>query len=671
MSAFLFYGPRYKPTNSNGIALPSSKLTFYYSGTTTFAPIYTDSSFVTQLSNPLTADSSGKFAAVYMDSDISYRVILKDKDGITLEDTDPYVAPAGGSGGGGSGGSGIPGANAISLLVTAPAISVPADSSGVVSDFGAAQGYISVFNGSNDVTASSVLAIASSVNVTGTVNTANNTPVAGKNMGFYQITAMSANSGSLTIQATYAGVIYTATVIIAKSIAGSTGAPGSGTSAISIYLSPPSVVLPAFADGTVPDYTIAVGNVHVISGTVDVTSSCTLSATPDANTTGTVNTSTNTPVNGQPKGYYQVTNTNANVGTMTISAVYSGTTLTATFFVTKIPAGYEIVASLPITNLFDGRIVFLSTDLKLYKYVTGTGWVAVVNANDMTGQLSSGQIAAIDAAKITGTLTTTQIGAGTIQTGNLAAAAVQTANLAAGAVTTGTLAAGAVTATKIAAGSITSNELAAGSVTTNQLQAGAVTAATIAANTITSAQLSTGTLITNSAQLGTATISSANIQDLTIGTTKIADFAISSLAFYEFVSPVFGGGVSTASNFGSETWAYVRDDVFGSGLDAQITLTNTLTTSAIVFTISFQGQNPGGNQCIGIRRDDGTFLVGRNYNIVVPGPPTNLPLSYTIVDPSPITGSHTYNLVYMNAGVGGTTSNSYYRLFFSGQVFRK
>jgi len=55
-------------------------------------------------------------------------------------------------------------------------------------------------------------------------------------------------------------------------------------------------------------------------------------------------------------------------------------------------AGVEIVAALPGTGNFEGRIVYLTTDDKLYRY-TGSAWTAAVATSDLTGQIVNGQIA--------------------------------------------------------------------------------------------------------------------------------------------------------------------------------------------------------------------------------------------------------------------------------------
>ena len=60
------------------------------------------------------------------------------------------------------------------------------------------------------------------------------------------------------------------------------------------------------------------------------------------------------------------------------------------------------VSSLP-TNAQEGDVVFLSTDGKLYRYHNGA-WTSSVAAGDITGSITSAQIASIVASKITGTL---------------------------------------------------------------------------------------------------------------------------------------------------------------------------------------------------------------------------------------------------------------------------
>lgn len=255
---------------------------------------------------------------------------------------------------------------------------------------------------------------------------------------------------------------WSAPVIMAQD--GATGAAGTngtngaaGTPALSIVVTKKAVTLASYANGDVTDFSPAVGQLTVYSGSTDVTASATLSAT-ESGCTGTINTATNTPVAAQPKGYYRVTAMSADTATLTLTAVYSGQTLTEIVSLAKAKGGYEIVATLPTTNLFEGWVVYLSTDDKLYRY-TGSAWISAVAAVD-----------------ITGTITTTQI------TDD--------------AVTTAKIAANAVTASEIAANAVTATAIATDAVTANKIQAGAVTAAKISVTQLDAISATIGTLRT-------------------------------------------------------------------------------------------------------------------------------------------------------------------------------
>lgn len=54
----------------------SSKLFLWQPGTTTKQPAYTDETLAVQISNPLTANSAGLFAAIYLDPNLGYKVAL-------------------------------------------------------------------------------------------------------------------------------------------------------------------------------------------------------------------------------------------------------------------------------------------------------------------------------------------------------------------------------------------------------------------------------------------------------------------------------------------------------------------------------------------------------------------------------------------------------------------
>lgn len=79
--------------DANGEPISGATMTFYTTGTTTLASIYTTSALNVAHSNPLTADGSGRFAAVYLNPQTTYRIILKDASGVTIKDVDPVNLP--------------------------------------------------------------------------------------------------------------------------------------------------------------------------------------------------------------------------------------------------------------------------------------------------------------------------------------------------------------------------------------------------------------------------------------------------------------------------------------------------------------------------------------------------------------------------------------------------
>ena len=388
----------------------------------------------------------------------------------------------------------------VVLVADAPAILVPASSSGIASSFATANGQCALLQGNANIATQATWSITTN-GCTATVNTALNTPVAGQPVGYYAITAMAGISATATISATFQGSTYQTTVYIEaveqgatgpQGPTGSTGPSGAGTTAVSMYLTNPSQAVFAYANGSVASFAGVSGQAIVLQGTTNVSESCAFAATA-AGLTGTVNYADNTPIAGQPIGYYQVTAMSGTTGTLTITAQYEGLTLTQVFTVTQAQAGYQIVASLPTTNLFVGRVVFNTTDNQLYRY-TGSAWTAEIPAANLIGTLTASQISSISAAQLTGSITTTQIGNAQITTPLLAAAAVESANIAAGTIVAGNIAAGTITGSNIAAGTITAANILSNTLTSNTIQAGAITAALISVSSLSSISANIGTV---------------------------------------------------------------------------------------------------------------------------------------------------------------------------------
>ncbi|MDP2704989.1 MAG: hypothetical protein Q8O71_01160, partial [bacterium] len=90
-----------------------------------------------------------------------------------------------------------------------------------------------------------------------------------------------------------------------------------------------------------------------------------------------------------------------------VAAQIADATLTTAEFAASIKP-VEVLAALPGAPHVAGRMVFLTTDSKVYRN-TGTGWTAAVPAVDVTGQMTDAQIADLAATKISGQLTAAQI----------------------------------------------------------------------------------------------------------------------------------------------------------------------------------------------------------------------------------------------------------------------
>ncbi|HEY0011551.1 MAG TPA: carbohydrate-binding protein [Allosphingosinicella sp.] len=122
------------------------------------------------------------------------------------------------------------GPNATQGILTNEAHTVAADSSGTVSSFAGAGGTFRVYNGTTEVTTggSVTYSVPSSTGVTVSINS----------NGVYSVTAMSADSGTATLRAVYAGTTIDLVYSIAKARAGAAGTSGtSGASAKMVAVS--------------------------------------------------------------------------------------------------------------------------------------------------------------------------------------------------------------------------------------------------------------------------------------------------------------------------------------------------------------------------------------------------------------------------------------------------
>jgi hypothetical protein len=89
MTGTLLTMPVLRAIDQNGDPMAGAQLQFYLTGTTTPAPVYSDSTLATPLANPVVADSGGLFAPIYMDPTVTYRCQLLSGAGVLIRDIDP------------------------------------------------------------------------------------------------------------------------------------------------------------------------------------------------------------------------------------------------------------------------------------------------------------------------------------------------------------------------------------------------------------------------------------------------------------------------------------------------------------------------------------------------------------------------------------------------------
>ena len=180
-----------------------------------------------------------------------------------------------------------------------------------------------------------------------------------------------------------------------------------------------------------------------------------------------------------------------------------------------------IVSAKPVGAQWDqypaDAVFLLTTDRKLYRRIAGNDWTAVVDTEDIEGQLQTHQLApgsvtttvladgsAVTAKIPAGAITEPQIAASAVTANAIAANAVYAEAIQANAVTTLKIAANAVVAGKIAALAVVAGNIAADAVTAGTLAVGAVQAGDIAANAVTADTIAAGVI--DSTKLNTTEI---------------------------------------------------------------------------------------------------------------------------------------------------------------------
>lgn len=96
-----------------------------------------------------------------------------------------------------------------------------------------------------------------------------------------------------------------------------------GSNVLTVILTNETHTIPTDSDGNAGDFSGANGLAVVFWGATNVTAAANFAELSETNVTGDVNTATNTPVGGQPRGYYRVTALSALTGTYKIRVTYN------------------------------------------------------------------------------------------------------------------------------------------------------------------------------------------------------------------------------------------------------------------------------------------------------------------------------------------------------------
>lgn len=169
-----------------------------------------------------------------------------------------------------------------------------------------------------------------------------------------------------------------------------------GTDGISMILSNEAVALPCDIEGNPLDYSPATGTAYVYKGASDVSASATWTVSWSG-MTGTWTASSRT---------YKVTGMTADVGKLTIKAVYSGITLTKVFTVTKalknikvnklsaISANLGEVETGKLTNKYNGKkaLVIEENAIEFYNFVKNGGFCGRIRGNNFSPDVGQNTI---------------------------------------------------------------------------------------------------------------------------------------------------------------------------------------------------------------------------------------------------------------------------------------
>lgn len=319
------------------------------------------------------------------------------------------------------------GSNVLNIAMTNDAHNVPTDSSGGSGDFSGAHGQITVFYGTQNVTAAATLSEVSETNCTGEVNTATNTPIGSQPKGYYRVTAMSADSANYRVRAIYdpgsGNVTVERDFTLAKARAGTAGAPGTdgsdgsdgadGASAITVSAQPTIILVPSSPTGTPLD-TVPGFQLTVYRGGTDITataSGTSYSISGSSNVSSPAHAGNGAfTVAGMTgdSGYVEVTVTNGATSVIRVpyAKVTAGSPANAAvpthIAVLNDSAGYALIATLADIAVADGQTLYADVgciysvssghtqSYKLtYQNITDGGSETTFTGSEVTGQFSN------------------------------------------------------------------------------------------------------------------------------------------------------------------------------------------------------------------------------------------------------------------------------------------
>jgi hypothetical protein len=85
-----YFAPRAEIQDSSGNPYSGALAYFYATGTSTPKAVYTNEALTIAHANPVVADSSGRWPAIYLATDAAYSIVIKTAAGVTIYSEDPH-----------------------------------------------------------------------------------------------------------------------------------------------------------------------------------------------------------------------------------------------------------------------------------------------------------------------------------------------------------------------------------------------------------------------------------------------------------------------------------------------------------------------------------------------------------------------------------------------------